>query len=112
MSQFMKSHTVYMLIGSPRGQLIEIVRIRPNTVVLCDVLELMHPILTHGMLQVGEGRSVDFIYTIVIMTGARPMRGPVRRLHSKEDVQEAKDFGNILGPTAMHRKEDNTLLKS
>ncbi|MBO2464722.1 ATP-dependent Clp protease ATP-binding subunit [Actinomadura violacea] len=84
MSEFQDKHTVSRLVGSPpgyvgyeeAGQLTEAVRRRPHSVVLFDEIEKAHPdvmnvllqILDDGRLTDGQGRTVDFSNTIVIMT--------------------------------------------
>ncbi len=84
MSEYMESHTVSKLIGSPPGyvgydeggQLTEAVRRRPYTVVLLDEIEKAHPdvfnlllqLLEDGRLTDSQGRTVDFKNTLVIMT--------------------------------------------
>lgn len=84
MSEYMESHTVSKLIGSPPGyigydeggQLTEAVRRRPYTVVLFDEIEKAHPdvfnlllqILEDGRLSDAKGRTVDFKNTLLIMT--------------------------------------------
>ncbi len=90
MSEYMEKHTVSRLIGSPPGyvgfdeggQLTEIVRRKPYSVILFDEIEKAHPdvfnvllqILEEGRLTDAQGRKVDFKNAIVIMTsniGAR-----------------------------------------
>ncbi len=84
MSEFMEKHSVARLIGAPPGYvgyeeggyLTEAVRRRPYSVVLLDEVEKAHPevfnvllqILDDGRLTDGQGRTVDFTNTIVIMT--------------------------------------------
>ena len=84
MSEYMEKHTVSRLIGAPPGyvgydeggQLTEAVRRRPFRVVLFDEIEKAHPeifsillqILEDGRLTDGQGRTVDFRNTLVIMT--------------------------------------------
>ncbi len=84
MSEFREPHTVARLIGSPPGyvgygdggQLTEPVRRRPYSVVLLDEVEKAHPevwnvllqLLDDGRLTDGEGRTVDFTNTVVVMT--------------------------------------------
>lgn len=84
MSEFMESHTVSRLIGSPpgyvgydqAGQLTEAVRRRPYSVVLFDEAEKAHPrvfdlllqILEDGCLTDARGQTVDFRHTIVLLT--------------------------------------------
>jgi len=90
MSEYMEKHTVSRLIGSPPGyvgfdeggQLTELVRRKPYSVILFDEIEKAHPdvfnvllqILEEGRLTDAQGRKVDFKNSIVIMTsniGAR-----------------------------------------
>jgi ATP-dependent Clp protease ATP-binding subunit ClpB len=84
MSEYMEKHTVSRLIGAPPGyvgyeeggQLSEAVRRRPYSVVLFDEIEKAHhdvfnvllQVLDDGRLTDGQGRTVDFKNTIVIMT--------------------------------------------
>jgi ATP-dependent Clp protease ATP-binding subunit ClpB len=84
MSEYMEKHTVSRLVGAPPGyvgydeggQLSEAVRRRPYSVVLFDEIEKAHPdvfnvllqVLDDGRLTDGQGRTVDFKNTIVIMT--------------------------------------------
>ena len=84
MSEYMEKHTVARLIGAPPGyvgydeggQLTEAVRRRPYCVILFDEIEKAHhdvfnvllQILDDGRLTDGQGRTVDFKNTIVIMT--------------------------------------------
>jgi ATP-dependent Clp protease ATP-binding subunit ClpB len=84
MSEYMEKHTVARLIGAPPGyvgydeggQLTEAVRRRPYSVVLFDEIEKAHPdvwnvllqVLDDGRLTDGQGRTVDFTNTVVIMT--------------------------------------------
>ncbi len=84
MSEYMERHAVSRLIGAPPGyvgydeggQLTEAVRRRPYAVVLFDEIEKAHPdvfnillqLLDDGRLTDGQGRSVDFRNTVVIMT--------------------------------------------
>jgi len=84
MSEYQEKHTVSRLIGAPPGyvgydeggQLTEAVRRRPYSVVLFDEVEKAHPevfntllqLLDDGRLTDGQGRTVDFRNTVVIMT--------------------------------------------
>ncbi|HEY2704951.1 MAG TPA: ATP-dependent chaperone ClpB [Candidatus Dormibacteraeota bacterium] len=84
MSEYMEKHTVARLIGAPPGyigydeggQLTEAVRRRPYSVLLLDEIEKAHPdvfnvllqVLDDGRLTDGQGRTVDFRNTVVIMT--------------------------------------------
>jgi len=84
MSEFMEKHSVSRLIGAPPGyvgydeggQLTEAVRRRPYAVILLDEVEKAHPdvfnvllqVLDDGRLTDGQGRTVDFRNTVIIMT--------------------------------------------
>lgn len=84
MSEYMEKHSVSRLIGSPPGyigheeggQLTEAVRKSPYAVILFDEVEKAHPdvfniflqILDDGRLTDGQGRTIDFTHTIIIMT--------------------------------------------
>ena len=84
MSEYQEKHTVARLIGAPPGyvgyeeggQLTEAVRRRPYSIVLFDEIEKAHPevfnvllqVLDDGRLTDGQGRTVDFRNTVIIMT--------------------------------------------
>jgi ATP-dependent Clp protease ATP-binding subunit ClpB len=84
MSEFMEQHSVARLIGAPPGYvgyeeggyLTEAVRRRPYSVLLLDEVEKAHPDVFNILLQVmddgrltdGHGRTVDFRYTVIVMT--------------------------------------------
>ena len=84
MSEFMEQHSVARLIGAPPGyvgyeeggRLTEAVRRRPYAVILFDEMEKAHPDVSNVLLQVlddgrltdGQGRTVDFTNTIIVMT--------------------------------------------
>ena len=84
MSEYMEKHTVSRLIGAPPGyvgydeggQLTEVVRRHPYSVILLDEVEKAHPEVFNVLLQMlddgrmtdGQGRTVDFKNTVVIMT--------------------------------------------
>ncbi|MDO9168936.1 MAG: ATP-dependent chaperone ClpB [Methylobacter sp.] len=84
MSEFMEKHSVARLIGAPPGYvgyeeggyLTELVRRRPYSVILLDEIEKAHPdvfnillqVLDDGRLTDGQGRTVDFRNTIIVMT--------------------------------------------
>jgi ATP-dependent Clp protease ATP-binding subunit ClpB len=84
MSEYMEKHSVARLIGAPPGyvgyeeggQLTESVRRRPYSVILFDEVEKAHPDVFNALLQVlddgritdGQGRTVDFRNTVIIMT--------------------------------------------
>ena len=84
MSEFMEKHSVSRLIGAPPGYvgyeqggyLTEIVRRKPYSVILLDEVEKAHPdvfnvllqVLEDGRLTDGQGRTVDFKNTVIVMT--------------------------------------------
>ena len=97
MSEYMEPHTVSRLFGSPPGyvgydeggQLTEQVRRRPYSVILLDEVEKAHPEVFNALLQImddgrltdGQGRTVDFKNTVVIMTsnaGSMDLKRAVR----------------------------------
>ncbi|HET6849151.1 MAG TPA: AAA family ATPase [Gaiellales bacterium] len=95
MSEYMEKHSVSRLVGAPPGyvgydeggQLTEAVRRRPYSVLLLDEIEKAHPdvfnillqLLDDGRLTDGQGRTVDFKNTIVIMTSnARDLESTFR----------------------------------
>ena len=109
MSEFMESHSVAKLIGSPPGyvgydeggQLTEKVRRKPYSVILFDEVEKAHPdvmnmllqILEDGRLTDSQGRTVNFKNTIIIMTsnvGARLITDKNKLGFSGGDEQESK----------------------
>ncbi|MFN5061105.1 MAG: ATP-dependent Clp protease ATP-binding subunit [Chloroflexota bacterium] len=113
MSEFQERHTVSRLIGAPpgyvgyddAGQLTERIRRRPYQVVLFDEIEKAHPDVFNTMLQLlddgrltdGQGRTVDFSNTIVIMTsnvGTEHVKqqgiGLIRTTQSQDDRDSAK----------------------
>jgi ATP-dependent Clp protease ATP-binding subunit ClpC len=121
MSEYMEKHTVSRLIGAPPGyvgyeeggQLTEVVRRRPYQVILFDEVEKAHPdvfniflqILDDGRLTDGQGRTVDFSNTVVIMTsnlGSLYFRGV--NPESKEEVRRAKE--RVLGEVHRHFKPE------
>ena len=103
MSEYMESHAVSRLIGSPPGyvgydqggQLTEAVRRRPYSVVLFDEIEKAHPDVFNALLQVlddgrltdGQGRTVNFTNTIIIMTSNIGS--------SAIETWDGKDFGAL-----------------
>jgi ATP-dependent Clp protease ATP-binding subunit ClpB len=88
MSEYMEKHSVSRLVGAPPGyvgyeeggQLTEAVRRRPYSVVLLDEIEKAHPDVFNALLQVmddgrltdGQGRTVSFKNTVLIMTSNLP----------------------------------------
>ena len=105
MSEFMEKHAVSRLIGAPPGSvgyeeggvLTEAVRRRPYQVVLFDEVEKAHPdvfnillqVLDDGMLTDGQGRTVDFKQTLIILTSNLGTQA-LSLLPDGADVGEAK----------------------
>ncbi|MHB8965696.1 MAG: AAA family ATPase, partial [Coriobacteriia bacterium] len=105
MSEYMEKHTVSRLIGSPPGyvgfdeggQLTEIVRRKPYSVILFDEIEKAHPdvfnvllqILEEGRLTDAQGRRVDFKNAIIIMTSNIGARDIVKGKSVGFSMQEA-----------------------
>jgi ATP-dependent Clp protease ATP-binding subunit ClpB len=110
MSEYQERHTVSRLVGAPPGyvgyeeggQLTEAVRRRPYSVVLLDEIEKAHPevfdillqILDDGRLTDGQGRTVDFRNTVIIMTS---------NLRSEEDLRATfrPEFLNRIDETVV-----------
>ena len=121
MSEYMEKHTVSRLIGAPPGyigyeeggQLTEIVRRRPYQVILLDEIEKAHPdvfnillqILDDGRLTDGQGRTVDFRNTVIIMTsnlGSQAFRNlPSDQLGEFEKAKQA-----VLAEVERHFKPE------
>ena len=111
MSEYMEPHTVARLFGSPPGyvghdeggQLTEQVRRRPYSVILMDEVEKAHPEVFNSLLQImddgrltdGQGRTVDFKNTVVIMTsnaGSSELKRAVRiGFAARKDGEELRD---------------------
>jgi len=111
MSEFMERHTVAKLIGSPPGyvghedggQLTEIIKHRPYSLILFDEIEKAHPevfnillqILDNGRLTDSKGRVVNFKNTIIIMTsnvGSEFIKKMSYLGFSTSERQETKDL--------------------
>jgi ATP-dependent Clp protease ATP-binding subunit ClpB len=114
MSEYMERHTVSKIIGSPPGyvgyeeggQLTEIIRRRPYSVILFDEIEKAHPevfnillqILDRGRLTDAKGRLVNFKNTIIILTSNV----------GSEILQQMAEFGFSHSGEAKQRKHDET----
>ena len=102
MSEYMEKHAVSRLIGAPPGYvghdeggaLTEAVRRRPHSVILLDEVEKAHPdvfnvllqVLDDGRLTDGQGRSVDFSQTLVLMTSNLRGEGQVAEFFRPEFI--------------------------
>ena len=132
MSEYMETHAVSRMVGAPPGyvgfeeggQLTEAVRRRPHAVILFDEVEKAHPkvfnvflqLLDDGRLTDGQGRTVDFRNTVVIMTSniagaeilARAGRGsPVSR-NEWDGVEEMvrRRLRDRFRPELLNRLDD------
>jgi type VI secretion system protein VasG len=114
MSEFQEAHTVSTLKGSPPGYvgygeggvLTEAVRRRPYSVVLLDevekahpdVLELFYQVFDKGNLEDGEGRSIDFKNTIIILTSNAGTEILMKLTADKETMPDADGLALALKP--------------
>ncbi|UAA39960.1 ATP-dependent chaperone ClpB [Paraneptunicella aestuarii] len=105
MSEFMEKHSVARLVGAPPGYvgyeeggyLTEAVRRKPYSVILLDEVEKAHPdvfnillqVLDDGRLTDGQGRTVDFKNTVVIMT-SNLGSDLIQELHTEADYEQMK----------------------
>jgi ATP-dependent Clp protease ATP-binding subunit ClpB len=127
MSEYSEKHSTARLVGAPPGyvgydeggQLTEAVRRRPYTVVLLDEVEKAHPevfdillqVLDDGRLTDGQGRTVDFRNTILILTsnlGSQFLVDPALSEETKKDrVMQA--VRNSFKPEFLNRLDDIVL---
>jgi type VI secretion system protein VasG len=114
MSEFQEAHTVSTLKGSPPGYvgygeggvLTEAVRRRPYSVVLLDevekahndVLELFYQVFDKGNLEDGEGRSIDFKNTIIILTSNAGTDTLMKLTADKETMPDSDGLALALKP--------------
>jgi len=108
MSEYMEKHAVSRLIGAPPGYvgydeggaLTEAVRRKPHSVVLFDEVEKAHPdvfnvllqLLDDGRLTDGQGRTVDFTQTLVLMTSNLRREDQVRNFFRPEFINRLDDI--------------------
>ena len=123
MSEYMEKHTVARLIGAPPGyigfeeggQLTEAVRRRPYSVILLDEIEKAHPdvfnvllqVLDDGRLTDGQGRTVDFRNTVVIMTSN--LGSHIYREYERPDKVRPlimQELRNTLRPEFLNRIDE------
>jgi ATP-dependent Clp protease ATP-binding subunit ClpB len=128
MSEFMEKHSVARLIGAPPGYvgyeeggyLTEAVRRKPYCVVLLDEVEKAHPdvfnvllqVLDDGRLTDGQGRTVDFKNTVIVMTsniGSQLIQGMVGE--DPEDVKDAVtgELKNHFRPEFLNRIDETVV---
>jgi ATP-dependent Clp protease ATP-binding subunit ClpB len=123
MSEYMEKHTVARLIGAPPGyvgyeeggQLTEAVRRRPYAVVLLDEIEKAHPDVFNTLLQImddgrltdGQGRTVSFTNTVMIMTsnvGSDRIVGESVDERMREQIEEV--LAMTFKPEFLNRIDD------
>jgi ATP-dependent Clp protease ATP-binding subunit ClpB len=123
MSEYMEKHAVARLIGAPPGyvgyeeggQLTEAVRRRPYSVILLDEIEKAHPdvfnvllqIMDDGRLTDGQGRTVDFKNTVLIMTsnvGSQHIAAESVEEKAREQVEEV--LTQTFPPEFLNRIDD------
>jgi ATP-dependent Clp protease ATP-binding subunit ClpB len=126
MSEYMEKHTVARLIGAPPGyvgyeeggQLTEAVRRRPYAVVLLDEIEKAHTdvfnvllqIMDDGRLTDGQGRTVDFTNTILIMTsnvGSQFIVEQADEEKMREQIEEV--LATTFKPEFLNRIDDTVI---
>jgi ATP-dependent Clp protease ATP-binding subunit ClpB len=131
MSEFMEKHSVARLIGAPPGYvgyeeggyLTEAVRRKPYAVLLLDEVEKAHPdvfnvllqVLDDGRLTDGQGRTVDFKNTIIVMTsniGSQMIQAMVGQDY--EDVKDAvtAELKNHFRPEFLNRIDETVVFHS
>ncbi len=131
MSEFMEKHSVSRLIGAPPGYvgydeggyLTEAVRRKPYSVVLLDEVEKAHPdvfnvllqVLDDGRLTDGQGRTVDFKNTVVVMTsniGSPIIQSMTGKPH--EEVKDAvwEELKNYFRPEFLNRIDETVVFHS
>jgi ATP-dependent Clp protease ATP-binding subunit ClpB len=128
MSEYMEKHTVARLIGAPPGyvgyeeggQLTEAVRRRPYAVVLLDEIEKAHndvfnvllQIMDDGRLTDGQGRTVDFTNTILIMTsnvGSQFIADEADEERMREQIEEV--LAATFKPEFLNRIDDVVIFR-
>ncbi len=126
MSEYMEKHTVARLIGAPPGyvgyeeggQLTEAVRRRPYAVVLLDEIEKAHPDVFNTLLQImddgrltdGQGRTVSFTNTVLIMTsnvGSDRIVGDQVDEAIREQIEEV--LAETFKPEFLNRIDDTVI---
>jgi ATP-dependent Clp protease ATP-binding subunit ClpB len=131
MSEFMEKHSVARLIGAPPGYvgyeeggyLTEAVRRKPYSVLLLDEVEKAHPdvfsvllqVLDDGRLTDGQGRTVDFKNTVIVMTsniGSHLIQAMVGE--TREDIKDAVwgELKNHFRPEFLNRIDETVVFHS
>ena len=132
MSEFMEKHSVARLIGAPPGYvgydeggyLTELVRRKPYSVILLDEVEKAHPdvfnillqVLEDGRLTDGQGRTVDFRNTVIIMTsnmGSDLILESAGKAHYEELKQKISNvIGDYFRPEFLNRIDEMVIFHS
>jgi ATP-dependent Clp protease ATP-binding subunit ClpB len=134
MSEYMEKHTVARLIGAPPGyvgyeeggQLTEAVRRKPYSVILLDEIEKAHPdvfnvllqVLDDGRLTDGQGRTVNFKNTVIIMTsniGSQlilEMRGSDERTYQRMREQVLEALRRQFRPEFLNRVDEIVVFRA
>jgi len=134
MSEYMEKHTVARLIGAPPGyvgyeeggQLTEAVRRKPYSVILLDEIEKAHPdvfnvllqVLDDGRLTDGQGRTVNFKNTVIIMTsniGSQlilEMRGSDERTYQRMREQVLDALRRQFRPEFLNRVDEIVVFRA
>jgi ATP-dependent Clp protease ATP-binding subunit ClpB len=132
MSEYMEQHAVARLIGAPPGyvgyedggRLTESVRRRPYSVVLFDEMEKAHPDVSNVLLQIlddgrltdGQGRTVDFSNTIVVMTsniGSHKIleMSEAGAVHEEIEAHVKEAMKQHLRPELINRIDDTVIFQ-
>ena len=125
MSEYQEKHTVSRLVGAPPGyvgydqggQLTEAVRRHPYSVVLLDEMEKAHPdvwsvllqVLDDGRLTDGQGRTIDFKNTVVIMTsnaGSQHLLKLTKQNRTDVEAAAMRELQSIFRPELLNRIDE------
>src|SRR5437879_7515374 len=128
MSEYMEKHSVARLIGAPPGyvgydeggQLTEAVRRRPYSVILFDEIEKAHrdvfnillQVLDEGRLTDGQGRTVDFRNTVVILTSNLGSQHIAGGDHEQEERRVREAIRSELRPELLNRIDEIVVFHS
>ncbi len=131
MSEFMEKHSVARLIGAPPGYvgyeeggyLTEAVRRKPYSVILFDEVEKAHPDVFNVLLQVlddgrmtdGQGRTVDFKNTVIVMTsnlGATEIQEMIGESHDKVKAAVMEEVREHFRPEFVNRIDEIVVFNS
>ena len=133
MSEYMEKHSVSRLVGAPPGyvgydeggQLTELVRRKPYSVVLFDEIEKAHPdvfnillqVLDDGRLTDNQGRTVDFKNTVIIMTSNIGSSMLLEGLTENGDIEEStrlavmNEMKRVFRPEFLNRVDEIVMFK-